>query len=190
MWIFFPNAMLSIVAHRGKPGILLVRARFKGDIERIFPGERVERTPRADYLYRAEVARWRVAEKLSAMVDALRYDNVKGAIPAGDYRRSRAMHDTWSVMFNAQHAAEPFQGMDAAEEEPERAKPLPRLFTDAWYSHTTARGEPRTVHVEQVQSRTDGGECDVTLAFQETSTRFTMPMPTAQRWLRNAELLP
>lgn len=188
MWIFFPNAMLSIVAHRDKPDTLLVRARFKGDIERTFPDAKVKRTPRADYLYRAEVGRNAVAELMAEHVATMRYTNVKGAIPAGDHRRSRAMHDTWQVMFDAQHAAEPFQGLDAAEEED--ARPLPPVFTDAWYAHTTARGEPRTVHVEQVQERSDGGEPDVSLLFQESGARFTLPMPTAQRWLRNADLLP
>lgn len=188
MWIFFPNAMLSIVAHRDKPDTLLVRARFKGDIERVFHGALVTRTPRADYLYRAEIRREEVAAVLAGAARAMAYTNVKGAIPAGDHRRSRAMHDIWQVMFDAQHAAEPFQGLDAAEEGD--ARPLPPVFTDAWYAHTTARGEPRTVHVEQVQERSDGGAPDVSLVFQESGARFTLPMPTAQRWLRNADLLP
>jgi len=188
MWIFFPNAMLSIVAHRDKPDTLLVRARFKGDIERVFPDARVTRTPRADYLYRAEVPRPVVARALEFHALGMTYTNVKGAIPAGDHRRSRAMHDTWQVMFDAQHAAEPFQGLDAAAEGD--ARPSPPVFTDAWYAHTTARGEPRTVHVEKVQERSDGGEPDVSLVFQESGARFTLPLPTAQRWLRNADLLP
>src|SRR5690606_16585105 len=172
MWIFFPNAMLSIVAHRDKPDTLLVRARFKGDIERVFgwAGVKVQRTPRADYLYRAEVRRQDVATALNDAAWRLEYTNVKGAIPDGDHRRSRAMHDIWQVMFDAQHAAEPFQGLDAAEEDD--ARPLPPVLTDAWYAHTTARGEPRTVHVEQVQERSDGGAPDVSLVFQESGARF------------------
>lgn len=35
MWIFTPKAFLSIVAHRGKPDYLLVRARLPGDIENV-----------------------------------------------------------------------------------------------------------------------------------------------------------
>lgn len=38
MWICLNDAFLSIVAHRDKPGVLLVRARRPGDIERTFPG--------------------------------------------------------------------------------------------------------------------------------------------------------
>ena len=32
MWIFLPNAMLSIVAHRQRADFLMIRARIKGDI--------------------------------------------------------------------------------------------------------------------------------------------------------------
>lgn len=186
MWIFFPNAMLSIVAHRDKPDTLLVRARFKGDIERAFPGYRVTRTPRADYLYRAEVGRNAVAELMAEHVATMRYTNVKGAIPAGDHRRSHAMHDTWQVMFDAQHAAEPFARMDARQSV-ERA-PV-RLHSDCYYAHTTARGEPRTVYVVSVQERVED-EPMVSLLFQESGYATSLPLSTAQRWLRNADLLP
>ena len=37
MWIFLSDSFLSIVAHRDKPGVLLVRARRAGDIEAVFP---------------------------------------------------------------------------------------------------------------------------------------------------------
>lgn len=189
MWIFFPNAMLSIVAHRDRPDHLLVRARFAGDIERVFPGEHVERTPRADYLYRAEVARWRVADKLAGLVRGTRYTNVKGAIAAGDHRRSRAMHDTWQVMFDAQHAAEPFARMDARQEAQRAERPAIRLHSDSYYAHTTARGEPRTVYVVSVQDRVED-EPLVSLLFQESGFATSLPLSTAQRWLRNADLLP
>lgn len=32
MWIFLPNASLSIVEHRERPDLLKIRARAKGDI--------------------------------------------------------------------------------------------------------------------------------------------------------------
>lgn len=187
MWVFFPNAMLSIVAHRDKPDTLLVRARFRGDIERVLPGVRVTRTPRADYLYRAEVSRIAMAGLLSEHANTMAYANVKGAIPMGDRRRSHAMHDVWQVMFDAQHQAEPARYFD---EEPDAEPVPPRLFSGAWFAHTTARGEPRTVHVESVQDRTDGSEPDVTLEFRESGAHYTLPMARAQRWLRNSELLP
>lgn len=186
MWIFLPNAMLSIVAHRDKPDTLLVRARFKGDIERVFHGALVTRTPRADYLYRAEIRREEVAAVLAGAARAMAYANVKDAIPAGDHRRSRAMHDVWQAMFDAQHAAEPFARMDARE--PVERGPV-RLYSDTYYAHTTARGEPRTVYVASVQDRVED-EPLVSLLFQESGYATSLPLSTAQRWLRHSELLP
>jgi hypothetical protein len=186
MWIFFPNAMLSIVAHRDKPDRLLVRARLRGDLERTFPGVPVSRTPHADYLYRVEVSRSLVAELLAEHVDTMTYTNVKGAIPAGDLRRKRAMHDVWAVMNDAQHTAEPFAGQDAyADTAPVR----PRLFSGAEFQHTTAKGRPCVVTVLGVQERV-GGEPDVSLEWSGTEHRTTMRLTQAQHVLRDSALLP
>lgn len=109
MWIFTPTSFVSIVAHRTKPGVLLVRARLKGDIERLFPGSKEIETPNADYRFRAEIARGRVTELVREQLTALDYDNVKAAIPTGRGKvhrdRSRAMHGVWEVMHRAQTAA-------------------------------------------------------------------------------------
>jgi len=183
MWIFFPNAMLSIVAHREKPDCLLVRARFKGDIERVFAGARVQRTPRADYMYRASVKRLAVADALGARALLMTYTNVKGAIPADQNRRRRAMHDVWQVMFDAQYQPE-----DKPMEAPKPA--AVELRSGEFFSHTTKRKEPRTVFVALVQPDQVGGETMVTLQYIETERWFTMPLAKAQKWLRNAELMP
>ena len=53
MWIQFNNAFLSIVENRGNKLELLVRARIKGDIEKIFPEADVFADDSADYKYRA-----------------------------------------------------------------------------------------------------------------------------------------
>lgn len=105
MWIFTPTAFVSIVAHRTKPGVLLVRARLKGDLERLFPGCKVTETRQADYRFRAEIARGRVAELVREQLTVLDYDNVKNAIPhrGGVHDlRHRAMNEVWSVMHLAQ----------------------------------------------------------------------------------------
>ena len=51
MWIFMKDAFLSIVDKGGDGSTLLVRGRHAGDIERVFPGAKVERTPARDYLF-------------------------------------------------------------------------------------------------------------------------------------------
>lgn len=182
MWIFFPNAMLSIVAHRDKPDTLMVRARFAGDIERVFPRAQVCRTPSADYLYRAEVSRIEATARIGEALASMTYTNVKGAIAVGDGWRYSAMHDVWDVMHRAQLAAEPFAGMDATDEV---AAPPPELHTGDYFAHTTWRGEPRMVAIHAVQERVFG-EPDVTLEYLESGRRVTTRYTNAQNWLRNS----
>lgn len=110
MWVFLSNAMVSIVAHRTKPGHLMVRARIRGDLQRVFPGARVSRTPDADYLYRATLSRQTVAARLADQVQGISYPNFKGSIPAGQGTRSRAYHRTWDAMMDAQVELEPGTG--------------------------------------------------------------------------------
>jgi len=55
MWIFSQKAFLSIVRHTDKPNILIVRSRFRGHIERIFPKARVEEDVERDYRFRTEL---------------------------------------------------------------------------------------------------------------------------------------
>lgn len=102
MWVFLNNAFVSAVQHRANPKTLVVRARLPGDLERLFPdlADHVERTPRADYLFRVNVPKARFAKMLKAQVDAIDYDNFKGSVP------DKFRHDTymgvWSVMWRAQ----------------------------------------------------------------------------------------
>ena len=96
MWIFLNDSFLSIVAHRNKPGLLLVRARKAGDIEAVFPDAKTWVDERADYPHRAEVPAENVAEAVAARVRAIGYDNFKDSV------RERGRHDVymdvWSVM--------------------------------------------------------------------------------------------
>lgn len=97
MWVFLREAFVSIVAHRDKPGVLLVRARLAGDIERAFAGYRfkVRRTPRADYLYRAALSFLDVREALANHVNAIDYDNFKAGV--GPDRRE-TYSKVWDTM--------------------------------------------------------------------------------------------
>lgn len=101
MWIFTPDAFLSIVAHREKSDYLLVRARLPDDIERVFLGAKVTRTPSADYLFRAEIARKTVGDTLATLALSMDYENVKGAV--SDDRRSRMMGRVWATCASEQH---------------------------------------------------------------------------------------
>lgn len=80
MWVCLNNAFLSIIQPDSNPGILRVRARRKGDIERVFPEAKVSRTPGRDYLYRAHVSREDVQAAMVRQVEAINYPNFKNSV--------------------------------------------------------------------------------------------------------------
>lgn len=104
MWLTLNDSFVSIVAHREKPGILLVRARFKGDLQRLFPdfAKKVKRTPSADYLFRVEVPRVIVANVIAEKLLGIDYPNFKNSVR--EEFRHEAYSRVWGVMYNAQHA--------------------------------------------------------------------------------------
>jgi hypothetical protein len=87
MWIYLKNSFLSIIdpdgSYDGSKGPvstkLLVRGRFKGDIERIFPRAKVTETPKRDYRYRALVSRETVAKAMFEAVMQNGAKNFKGS---------------------------------------------------------------------------------------------------------------
>ena len=96
MWIFLNNAFLSIVDKGGDGTTLLVRARRAGDIERAFPGARVERTPSNDYRFRARLGREAVAAVLAEAVKAITYPNFKDSVR--ERERHEAYSEVWGIM--------------------------------------------------------------------------------------------
>ncbi|MGD9599919.1 MAG: hypothetical protein AB7P94_16775 [Steroidobacteraceae bacterium] len=111
MWVYLSDAFLSIVAHRDKPETLLVRARFEGDLERVFPDHagQVQRTPRADYLFRVEVPRDEVALMLALSAVAIDAPNFKASV--AEPWRAKVCSDVWSVMWKAQHDRDSVQSI-------------------------------------------------------------------------------
>lgn len=114
MWICLNDAFLSIVdekaaaTRRTNPDqalddVLLVRARIKGDIERVFgPDARVQRTPDRDYLYRAHIPREQVAHAMMAEVFQLDYGNFKDSVREDD--RHSAYAAIWGIMYRLQNS--------------------------------------------------------------------------------------
>jgi hypothetical protein len=177
MWIFLNNAFLSIVAHRTKPDTLLVRARVRGDIERVFPRAKVSRTPDADYLYRAEVARVEVSVAISSAAAGIAYPNFKGSVQDRD--RLATYHDVWDVMWA-------WQGRRDVDDRPPRAGGLaePDLVTG---DHLLTR-TGLDVQVERVQTII-GGDPIVTVRYLRSGKRFTHPERMARQRLRGATFL-
>lgn len=179
MWLFLNNAFLSIVAHRTKPDTLLVRARVRGDIERVFPRAKVSRTPDADYLFRAEVGRLEVTAALSAAAGGIAYPNFKGSVTDRD--RLATYHDVWDVMYAWQHRRA------GAERPARKAKgdlAEPELDTG---DHLVTRSG-LDVLVERAQT-VIGGDPIITYRYLRSGKRFTYPERMARRRLRGATFL-
>lgn len=100
MWIFLPESFLSIVADRDSDATLLVRARRKGDIERVFPEATPWEDEYADYRYRAKVPRKHVADALVDHALKLTYDNFKNMVH--EEKRHDAYCDVWRAMYRWQ----------------------------------------------------------------------------------------
>jgi hypothetical protein len=84
MWIFTQNSFLSIVKHNEKDNLLIVRSRFRGHIQRLFPTVFVEEDTNKDYRYRAELPAKEVAKAIGEMVLRIKYDNFKGSLDMSD----------------------------------------------------------------------------------------------------------
>lgn len=104
MWLFLPGSMLSIVQKPGdaKAGMLTVRGRVAGDIERVFPDAKVEEGGGTDYRFRARIPRELVAKALHDQVLGIDYSNFKGAV--ADIDRHDAYMGCWTAMLQLQGA--------------------------------------------------------------------------------------
>ncbi len=94
MWLFFNDAMLSIVQKPDDKDTLTVRGRIKGDIEAVFPDVEVTEGDGTDYRFRAKVPREIVARVIAARVMALDYSNFKSSV------KDSTRHDTYANCWN------------------------------------------------------------------------------------------
>ena len=107
MWIFTPKGFISAVAHRDRPGHLLVRARRAEHLRALFPDARVQSTPRADYRFRAVVTREQFLGRMLGAMSGIDYDNFKATIPDAEYHD--AATEVWQVMHKIQPGSNPFK---------------------------------------------------------------------------------
>jgi hypothetical protein len=105
MWVFLKDAFMSIVEDLDNPDLLLVRARFSGDIENVFPD--VDEDYGSDYKYRAWVHRLNVADAMYKQVVDISYDNFKDRVHISDPKRAATYGGVWAQMFNAQNKSNP-----------------------------------------------------------------------------------
>jgi hypothetical protein len=68
MYIFAQHGILSIVAHQSKPGMLMVRAPARDDLEHFWPAAKIIRTDQRDYRFRTTLPRETVAKRIAEAV--------------------------------------------------------------------------------------------------------------------------
>lgn len=98
MWIVLNNSFLSIVKNRNNDSELLVRARVRGDIERVFSDASVFEDINADYKYRSYIQRETVARVVSQEITKIGYDNFKNSVSKDDSRRLEAYMNVWGAL--------------------------------------------------------------------------------------------
>ena len=101
MWLMLSDSFLSIVSKDCASDELLVRARRRGDIEKVFPEAVVTRTIKADYLYRAVLKRVRIAEALACEVDNMGYSNFKSSV------LNKKLHNAYLRVWTAMASLQP-----------------------------------------------------------------------------------
>ena len=98
MWIVLNKSFLSIVKNRNNENQLLVRARVKGDIEKVFEDADVFEDENADYKYRSYISRENVANVISYELLKIDYDNFKSSVSKDEMHRSHAYMNVWSAL--------------------------------------------------------------------------------------------
>lgn len=113
MWLFTQDGFISIVAHRRKHDVALVRAR---DAESLLPlvtysdspdlPNEITRTPDADYPYRLEITWRQLSKYLVDQVYNITYDNFKNQVhdTRGD-DFAAPLHKVWSVMHEVEDSS-------------------------------------------------------------------------------------
>lgn len=110
MWLFSKAGFISVVKHRDQPGMVMVRARLKEDIEAIrtlldeSDATAWQVTPDADYRFRLVCSQKAFAAVAAKLVSQIDYDNFKNAVH-GNPVRDRAYMRCWSAMNEAQRAS-------------------------------------------------------------------------------------
>ena len=101
MWIFLYDSFLSVVQANDDPDFLMVRARLRGDIERVFPEAVVSEDRARDYRFRAKLPRVIVVASIEAEITAsITYDNFKNSVK--NARRHSAYLAVWKTMLHEQ----------------------------------------------------------------------------------------
>lgn len=109
MWLFCKSGFFSAVAHRDNPGTIHLRARFRGDLERLCAAHGLDpaaiaETPAADYRFRMDLPQADWARVAAAEAAAIDYPNFKAATHDGT-SRDAAYLGAWCALRAGQDRA-------------------------------------------------------------------------------------
>ena len=99
MWLVTKNSFISVVQHREQPDDVLVRARVKSHLARLFPAKssQIQRDDEADYRWRLLISKQELADRISSYIlKSLDYDNFKASQEADDPAWPRFLHAVWA----------------------------------------------------------------------------------------------
>jgi hypothetical protein len=120
VWICFNDAFVSAVQSWDNPKQLIVRARQRQHLQRLFPKARIEETVRNDYRFRVRVNKRTFADAVAKRAMAIDYGNFKDSVA------DRRLHDLYLDFW--------WLHRDYQEGRPtRRALPAPRVDDDAAY---------------------------------------------------------
>ena len=105
MWVFCKSGFFSAVEHREDASLVMVRARFRGDLERFLKTHKIKAkvacTPGADYKYRITIKKDEWSKAVSSEAEAIDYDNFKSSVHDGSGRDAAYLR-CWAALRTAQ----------------------------------------------------------------------------------------
>ena len=102
MWIFFKDAFFSITRAPEHGNLLLVRARFRGDIERCIPEVDVLENAGTDYRFRALVTQEQLLEALQSKIQEIDYEDFSGSVNENEKLRGATYKNVLQALKNSQ----------------------------------------------------------------------------------------
>jgi hypothetical protein len=117
MYVFLPDAFISVEEHPEESRLVCVRARIRGDIDRLFPEADIAETIDRDYRFAASLPKERVAQVVSLRVAKMNYSNFFDSIQDED--RRQAYIQVWGAMYEEQNRlyGPPSEDVDAEEDD-------------------------------------------------------------------------
>jgi len=150
MWIFMNDSFVSIVkytedgvgarpipAYGGKDQLLLVRARRRACLTALFPKWKrfIQRTPKADYLYRIVLLASDVYPVVLNRIAGIDYNNFKGSVA------NKRRHDVYMKVWQAHNTLDERDDARVAAATPQHKTEIPGTG-DALYNVTRKRKRP------------------------------------------------